>query len=217
VRLKEIFGAPRGDETRSPLSSAILLGVIALHAVVIFTVTFTQAAKEEREDPSIFKMVDVKEYVPVRPVPPEPPKREIPKEDKVEVLPQEKVADRVVETEKKVVETDSAPQGLPVAQEPDYLPQHKISDPPGIPADLVRSKIVYPPLANKQRIQGVVYLELFIDKEGTIRKIDVLKDPGYGLAAAAIAAFEGIRCTPAKANGTPVAVRFRYPIRFTLR
>jgi protein TonB len=201
---------------KSPLSTLVLLIVVGLHALVIFTVTFTATTKEQREDPSIFKMVDVKEYVPPRVTPPEQSRQAAPKPDALELPRQENVAETVIETKKEVVEKD-LPPAASIQSEPEYMPQHKISDPPGIPVDLIRSRIVYPPLANKQRIEGVAILELFIDKEGTIRKIDILRDPGFGLAPAAVSAFVGIRCTPAKANGSPVAVRFRYPIRFTLR
>jgi protein TonB len=101
--------------------------------------------------------------------------------------------------------------------EPEYLPQFKITDVPVVPAKMVLAKIEYPPLAAKQGIEANVFLELFIDDTGKIRKITVLKDPGYGFAQAAIAALSDITCTPAMVDGQPVAVRFRYPVRFTLK
>lgn len=101
--------------------------------------------------------------------------------------------------------------------QPEYLPPYKISVPPKVPVDQVLRQLVYPRQPKRQKIEGVVYLELFIDKEGVIQKIEVLKDPGYGFAEAALKAFQGVRCTPAEANGVPVAVRYRYPIRFKLR
>ncbi|GAB4225110.1 MAG: hypothetical protein Kow009_16530 [Spirochaetales bacterium] len=115
---------------------------------------------------------------------------------------------------------ESPPAAAPSPSEPEgieYLSAHEISVPPGIPVKRVLQNLVYPPQANRQRIEGVVYLELYIDRRGMIRKIEVLKDPGYGFAEAAVRAFEGIRCRPAEANGVPVAVRYRYPIRFKLR
>ena len=71
--------------------------------------------------------------------------------------------------------------------------------------------------AYKNSIEGVVYLELFIDAKGIIKKIKVLKDPGHGFAEAALKAFDGIVCQPALVNGEAVPVRFRYPVRFSLR
>ncbi|MDR0710707.1 MAG: energy transducer TonB, partial [Spirochaetaceae bacterium] len=69
-------------------------------------------------------------------------------------------------------------------------------------------------------IEGVVYLELFVDAQGEIRQISILRETpeGRGFGQAAVNAFRGIRADkPAKSNGQEVAVRFRYPVRFTIR
>lgn len=150
------------------------------------TVDFSQA--------DVFKLVDVQEYVK-----PEPQSDEI-------VVNQPKASERVRETEKKVKDFD----------ESSFLPQHKISSVPVIPIREVLSKIEYPPMALRQGIEAVVYLELFIDSKGAIKNIKVLKDPGHGFAEAAVAALKGIVCVPANANGKNCAVRYRYPIKFTL-
>lgn len=174
--------------------------VIAIHIIVLICVKFSisNAVQEEEQNAEIFKLVDVEEFVP----PPPPPVIE-----KKEVLVNSvKASENIQETEKEVVEVEDI----------DYVPQHKISVVPEIPTKTILSKIEYPKMAMKQGIEGVVYLELFIDEKGNIRRINVLKDPGYGFAEAAIAALEGITCKPALVNDKPVAVRFRYPIRFVL-
>ncbi|MCG8481467.1 MAG: TonB family protein [Spirochaetales bacterium] len=192
----------------------ILLVVLALHAAAFFTVTITTAARQEREDTTVFKLVDVTELQPPPPIEPPPPEDAPP--------PDDAIAEEVIETDEPVPE----PVDEPVVREPvavrrdveiEYLPQHLVSVPPGISVEEVRSQVRYPPLAQRQGIEGVVYLELYIDDEGRIRRVEVLRDPGYGLGEAAIQAFEGLSATPAYANGEPVAVRFRYPVRFSLR
>ena len=150
------------------------------------TVDFSQA--------DVFKLVDVQEYVK-----PKPQSDEI-------VVNQPKASERVRETEKKVKDFDESA----------FLPQHKISSVPVIPIREVLSKIEYPPMALRQGIEAVVYLELFIDSKGVIKNIKVLKDPGHGFAEAAVAALKGIVCVPANANGKNCAVRYRYPIKFTI-
>ena len=176
--------------------------VIVLHVVVLICVKFSisNAAPEEEKNAEIFKLVDVEEFVPPPPPPPIIQKKDI-------VINQVKTSENIQETEKEVVE---------VEEEIDYVPQHKISVVPEIPTKAILSKIEYPKMAMKQGIEGVVYLELFIDENGNIRRINVLKDPGYGFAEAAIAALDGIICKPALVNDKPVAVRFRYPVRFVL-
>lgn len=166
--------------------AAILFFSVKQKEEEIETIDFSQA--------DVFKLVDVQEYTK-----PEPESNEI-------VVQQPKASERVLVTEKKVKDFDESA----------FLPQHKISSVPVIPIREVLSKIEYPPMALRQGIEAVVYLELFIDSKGAIKNIKVLKDPGHGFAEAAMAALKGIVCVPANANGKNVAVRYRYPIKFTL-
>ena len=185
-----------------PLARPLLFAlVIAIHVIVLICVRFSisNAVPEEEKVAEIFKLVDVEEFVP----PPPPPvieKKEV-------VVNSVKSSENIQETEKEVLE---------VEEEIEYVAQHKISVVPEIPTKEILSKIEYPKMAMKQGIEGVVYLELFIDENGNIRRVNVLKDPGYGFAEAATVALDGIVCKPALMNDKPVAVRFRYPVRFVL-
>lgn len=177
---------------------------LLLHLAAFYFINFT--AKEEEIDTvdfreaEVFKLVDVQEFVP-------PPPAPVEKKEVVTVSNQPKASETVVETKEEVVVE---------REEIVYLPQHKISSVPIIPSREVLSRIVYPPMALKQGIEAVVYLELFIDSNGSIKKIKVLKDPGHGFAEAAVKALQGITCVPANANGKNCAVRYRYPVKFTL-
>jgi protein TonB len=204
-----------GDWARKYIRYIALSIALLAHLILFLVVTINPGQKQTRKDNAIFKIVDVKEYIP--PPPPEEKKEEKKekkkeeikvekKEEVIEINRQDEVAEDVIETKKEIKEAEI-----------DYLPQHKISELPVLPTNDIKSKIVYPPLANKQGIEGIVYLELYIDQKGELRNIIVLKDPGYGFAEAAIKALESAKCIPAKANGIPVAVRYRYPIRFALK
>ena len=131
------------------------------------------------------------------------------------VTQQVKATEKIIETEEKVEEIPDTTMASEM--EVEYLPQHKISSIPVIPAEQIISRVEYPAMALQQGIEGVVYLELFIDQYGTIKKVVVLRDPGHGFAEAALKAMDGISCIPATANGQNVAVRFRYPVRFSIR
>ena len=173
----------------------IIIGTTALiHLILIFTLYWEKNYKQQNLDNTIFKIIDVKEFIPEK------------KKEEIIITKQEKVVEEVIETESTVKEVEL-----------EYLPQHMISEMPIIPIKQLNSKKVYPPLANKQGIEGTVFLELYIDQNGNIRNIVILKDPGYGFGEAAIKALKGIKCIPAKANGVPVAVRIRYPVRFKLK
>lgn len=189
----------------------IMLAAVLVHgaafAFIRFALPDEDAAAKESYD--VFKLVDVDEYIPPPAVAP-PPETAI-------VYNQPEASETVVETEKEIIETsDASYSDAGIEDEIEYVPQHKISVIPEIPTKDILARIDYPPIALRQGIEGIVYLELFIDQTGAIRKISVLKDPGFGFADAALAALAGIRCKPAMANGVPVATRFRYPVRFKI-
>jgi protein TonB len=115
----------------------------------------------------------------------------------------------------------SSPRPAPAppvkASQPEYAAQYQIDQVPVLPDGQILAQTVYPPLAARQGIQAIVFLELYIDATGHIRKIEVLKDPGYGFAQAAVQALAGVVCQPAQIEGKPVAVKFRYAVRFMLK
>jgi protein TonB len=145
----------------------------------------------------------------VTPAPPEPPPQAPP--------PPPPPSEDAAPSNEPAPPVAEKPQAAPAVSEPDYLPQFKIEQAPVFPDQQVLSQMVYPPLAAKQGVEGTVILELSIDAQGVIRHIAVLKDPGFGFAEAAVKALAGIRVKPAQAGGQSVAVRYRYPIRFTLK
>lgn len=189
------------------LASVIIVCIVYL---ILFRFVKATPSKEkyvqEEFDATMFKLVDVMEYAP----PPPAPEKEV-----IVMTQQTKSTEKIIETEEEIQEIpDTTMQS---EQEIDYLPQHKISSIPVIPSDMILSRIEYPVMALQNGIEGVVYLELYIDAKGAIRKINVIRDPGHGFAEAAVKAVDGLTCIPATANGQNVAVRFRYPIRFSIK
>ncbi|MBF9015077.1 MULTISPECIES: energy transducer TonB [unclassified Oceanispirochaeta] len=191
---------------------SIFAAVALIHIAFLLYLRFSLPVREEEEirDAEIIKLVDIMEYIP-------PPPPRIEPEKKVIVVNEQPAASEIIIEVDEEIELVSQVVETVVYVEPIYLPQHKISVIPVIPSDEVQGRIVYPPMAHRQGIEGIVYAELYIDSTGLIRKVVILKDPGHGFADAAIQALEGVRCSPAESNGTKVAVRYRYPIRFILK
>jgi TonB family protein len=105
----------------------------------------------------------------------------------------------------------------------------------GIPADTpgplrvggdvkkpVRTKYVppvYPELARKARIQGIVIVEAIIDRKGDVIQASVLRSPGkaYGFDDAALKAVKQWKFKPATLNKKPVDVYYNLTVIFKLR
>ncbi|MDR2418307.1 MAG: energy transducer TonB [Treponema sp.] len=190
--------------------------VALLHVVLIFFLVFTMNTIASETEPvaDIMKLVDVQEETPPPPPPPEeePPPSE---QNTVEAVAANMKAVDVVPQQTVV---PSTPRLVVQTQEIEYLPAHKISKPPQFSTQ-VRSQLVYPPIAQRSGVEGMVILDMFIDAQGNIQRIEVLKEdpPGRGFAEAALNAFRGVKATPAEANGKAVGTRYRYPIRFTIK
>ncbi|MCD6451347.1 MAG: energy transducer TonB [Acidobacteria bacterium] len=78
---------------------------------------------------------------------------------------------------------------------------------------------VYPELARKARIQGIVIIEAVIDRHGNVVRAKVLRSPGkaFGFDQAAIDAVRQWKFKPATLNGKPVDVYYNLTVIFKLQ
>ena len=76
---------------------------------------------------------------------------------------------------------------------------------------------IYPEIARRARIEGVVLLSTILDKSGRVTDVKVTKDLPFGLGDAAAAAVARWRYRPATLNGNPVAVYLQVTVTFTLQ
>jgi protein TonB len=196
----------------------VFLFAALLHILLLVFVVFRVETTEMEEEASanVMKLVDVRE---LSPPPAPPPPRERPPEIFQNTV--EAVAETMIETDEvpDEVTIDIVPYVEEREEQIEFLPMNKISVLPVFPEDRIRNAIVYPPIALRSGMEGIVYLELFVDHQGEIRQISILKETpeGRGFGEAAVKAFQGIRGKPGEANGQQVAVRFRYPVRFTIK
>ncbi|KPM50034.1 M56 family metallopeptidase [Jiulongibacter sediminis] len=81
----------------------------------------------------------------------------------------------------------------------------------------IGNEIRYPSEAQKNNIEGRVFIKFVVDKEGRPRDFDVLKTPGYGLEKEAIRVLETMpNWKPGTQDGEPVNVSYVMPIFFQL-
>jgi TonB family protein len=91
-------------------------------------------------------------------------------------------------------------------------PPHPVGGMQGL-ADL----IIYPPSAKKDSVEGRVFVQAFIGKDGTVTKARVIRGVRADLDSAAVHAVCSMRFSPALQAGNPVAVWITIPIQFILR
>lgn len=78
--------------------------------------------------------------------------------------------------------------------------------------------IKYPEIAIENNVQGKVYVEFFVNIDGSISETKVLRGIGYGCDKEAIRVVNLMpNWKPGQQKGKPVRVKFRLPVSFRLQ
>jgi len=95
----------------------------------------------------------------------------------------------------------------------EFVPYEK---PPGV---VTKTPPIYPDLARIAGVEGDVYLDILVDKEGRVRDVQVIRASGtnVGFEEAAVEAVKKWTFFPAIQNGKPVACWLTQPIKFQVK
>ncbi|MCF8298438.1 MAG: M56 family metallopeptidase [Saprospiraceae bacterium] len=81
----------------------------------------------------------------------------------------------------------------------------------------IQSNLTYPESARKNGIQGTVYIEFIIEKDGTVSDVKVLRGFNEDCEKEAVRVVSAMtKWKPGKMKGKPVRVKFVMPIKFKL-
>ncbi len=97
-----------------------------------------------------------------------------------------------------------------------YLPFAQVMPSPIGGLAAIYKSITYPEIAKQAGVQGKVYLLAFIDENGNVNDVKVVKGIGAGCDEAAISAVKKVKFTPGKNKGVPVKVKLSLAIQFKL-
>lgn len=82
----------------------------------------------------------------------------------------------------------------------------------------VSQRLVYPPIAQENGIQGTVVVQFIVEKDGSLSNIKVLRSPDNSLSKEAVRVVSSSpKWTPGRQNGEAVRVQYRIPIGFKLQ
>ena len=150
--------------------------------------------------------------------PPPPPKPEIP----IAVPSEDVLNDITLQSTELNQNANVAPPPPPkeekkTGEEPQYFVAVENMPEPvgGIAA--IQSKIVYPQIAKRAGVEGTVYIKAYVNKEGIVTKVVVLKGIGAGCDQAALKAVKETRFKPGSQRGKPVNVMVSIPVVFRLQ
>ncbi|SRR5690606_1377610 len=151
--------------------------------------------------------------------PPPPPKPPIPIE-----APSDDVLEdiEIGDTEIDLSEQMEAPPPPPkeekkVEEEPQYFVAVEEMPEPIGGIQAIQSKIVYPEIAKRAGVEGKVYVLAFVNEQGDVTKVEIIRGLGAGLDEAALNAVKQTKFKPGKQRGKPVKVQVSIPIVFKLQ
>jgi len=80
----------------------------------------------------------------------------------------------------------------------------------------IQEKVIYPEIAKRANVQGVVVVSATVDEKGNVSKTKIVKGIGAGCDEAAQIAVKKTKFKPARQNGTTVKVVVNIPVSFKL-
>ena len=81
----------------------------------------------------------------------------------------------------------------------------------------IQEKITYPDLAKRTGVQGKVFVKAYINEEGIVDEVELIKGIGAGCDSVAMDAIMMTKFDPGKQRGKPVKVQVSIPIVFKLQ
>jgi len=83
--------------------------------------------------------------------------------------------------------------------------------------EAIYKTIKYPEIAKKAGVEGKVYALAFINENGTVDQVQIIKGIGAGCDEEVIRAVSAAKFTPGMKDGKPVKVKLSIQIKFKLR
>ena len=231
--------APSAD-LRSKYPIYLQIGLLLSLGLLIaaFTVPLPdgQTSTFSSEDPELIEMEEILQTVEVQPPPPPPPAPPPPQEVPDDVEIEEDIIDDIDLDLTESVPPPPAPPAAPPPPAPTAAP----APPPPPPPDPeptepeifdvveqepvligglegLQSRVQYPEFARRANVEGTVYVQFVVDERGNVVDPEILRSPNDLLSNAALEAVRTSRFQPGQQRGRPVKVRYRLPVRFTLR
>ena len=168
---------------------------------------------------------EILEVPPTQQLPPPPPKIQQPQiievpdekkiEEEIEINMDTEVTEQTKVEEVKIVQEEEK-------EDPDqiFLVVEETAAPAGgMPAfyEFVSKKLKYPAQARRMGIEGKVFVEFVIERDGTITDVKAIKGIGAGCDEEAVRVLQSApKWKPGKQRGKPVRQRMVLPIAFKL-
>ncbi len=212
-----------GNEDTKPYKVA-WIGALVIH-FGLFLVVFPEFGGSEAEQADRQTVV-IKRYKPPEPPKQQPEKKVVKRKTARVPIPDptpddpEPIVDaeiEYIESEEELADTEfpgSGPVGGPPVIHTGPL---RVGGDIQAPQKIHHVAPVYPELARRARLAGIVILEATIDTEGNVVNLQILRGLGLGLDDAAVSAVSQWKYTPTFYNGRPVDILLTVTVQFKIQ
>ncbi len=210
-------------ERKMPLYYLVGLNVAIFLSIAAFSWKSEQPKITIPEDAdSIF---DEMEDIPITMITPPPP----PPKPIVPVL--KEVKEEPIETPEIIIDQNEVDEPIPeiefitteIIDVADEAPFVIVEEMPSFPGGMegfykfISKKVKYPAQARRMGIEGRVYVEFVVERDGSLGEIKVVKGIGAGLDEESLRVMSKVPSfNPGKQRGVPVRVKMTIPINFRL-
>jgi len=151
-----------------------------------------------------------------KPKPPPPPKPD-PVLSEPDEVPEEIEFNNEIDLDAKIGPPPTLSDPPRVIKDEPFIPFAEEMPEPIGGLKAIQDKVVYTEIAQRSGIEGTVYIEAKIDRDGNVVDAVIKKGVGGGLDESALRAVKLTKFYPGKQRGIPVKVKMVIPIKFVLR
>lgn len=215
-----MFKTPKAD-LRGKYKKFFEISLIISLALLILSFKFFPHINPEKVDvqapQELFKLEDIQQTKQEN-RPPPPPKPPIPI-----AAPSEDVLNDIDIQSTELNVNENVPPPPPpkeenkAGEEPQYFVAVEEMPEPIGGIEAIQSKIIYPEIAKRAGIEGKVYVKAYVDENGKVTKVEVVKGIGAGCDEAAVKAVKETKFKPGKQRGKAVRVQVMIPVVFKLK
>lgn len=225
----EVKKAPKADlESKKTLFFEI--GLALALGILLYAFEWKSETSKAKDMDTTTQVQEVEESIPVtqQNTPPPPPPPPAPKlADLIDIVENEQdvddeleITDAEDESENTVVDVtkfDDFNEEDTGEQEIFQIVETMPSFPEGNPTKWINKNIKYPVLAQENGIQGKVFIQFVIEKDGSITDVKVARGVDASLDKEAMRVVKAMpKWNPGKQRGKPVRVAYTLPINFQL-
>jgi len=210
---------PKADLRKFYYRSFEVSLIVSLAAIIVAFKFSPQLSKTELLSEGIQEIIKIEEIINTvqKPNIPSPPKAPQIIEATIDDVPDDFILPDIDDHKPIPLPDNPPPKHIINLPDEEYIPVPEELPSPVGGIKSLQEKVHYTEIARRAGVEGTVYIQAKINKNGDVVEAIVLKGLGAGLDEEALNAVKSTLFIPGKQRGRPVNVKMTIPVKFVLR